>query len=351
MLVAEQNAKTVMNFMLGVDEMQNELISIIIPAYNVGEFIEICLDSLLNQTHKNLEIIVIDDGSDDNTAVICDEFASKDKRVKVIHTKNCGVSHARNTGLDNAHGDYIGFVDADDWVDEDTYEQLLHEIIENNADVAGGGYIREEENGGYITFKKGSAAVYSRDEILQKIFSCDVPKLLYWELCDKLFKKELVTNIRFDESIGTAEDKLFFWQAMKNVNKFAYVPLFKYHYRMRQGSAVHSGITDKTISSLKAERYIWEMSREEDGNLRNVMFANYVSNLLGCTRQMLVYDVEKYENDIKKNQAEIRENFFELILLSNLTKRMFMAVIYLSMPLRLCILLKRMILKESDILN
>ena len=334
--------------MLGVDEMQNELISIIIPAYNVGEFIGICLDSLLNQTHKKMEIIVIDDGSDDNTADICDKFASKNKRVRVIHTKNCGVSHARNTGLDNAHGDYIGFVDADDWVDEDTYEQLLREIIENNADVAGGGYIREEENGGYITLKKGNAAVYSREEILQKIFSCDVPKLLYWELWDKLFKKELVTNIRFDESIGTSEDKLFFWQVMKNAKSFAYAPLFKYHYRMRKGSAVHSGITDKTISSLKAERYILEMSKEENDVLKRIVFENYTNNLLGCTRQMLVYDEKKYENDIKRNQSEIRANFLKVVLSSKFTMRFLLGAIYLSLPFVLCLRLKKLIVKDGD---
>ncbi|WP_051586443.1 glycosyltransferase [Selenomonas sp. AE3005] len=193
-----------------VDKILNGLISIIIPVYNVGDYLEYCLNSVLNRTYRNLEIIVIDDGSEDNTAEIIDEFAKRDKRIKAIHTNNCGVSHARNVGLNTAHGEYIGFVDGDDWVDEDTYEHLLREIVNNNADVAGGGYICEEENGGYITLKKEKRAVYSRNDILQVIFSCDVPKLLYWELCDKLFKKELVTNTRFDESIGTAEDKLFF---------------------------------------------------------------------------------------------------------------------------------------------
>ena len=325
-----------------------DFISVIIPAYNVETYIDTCLDSLVNQTFGNLEILVIDDGSNDSTGSRCDEWEIKDKRIKVIHTKNCGVSHARNVGLNNAHGDYIGFVDADDWVDEDTYEQLLRELVNNNADVAGGGYIREEENGGYITLKKGSSVVYSREEILQEIFSCDVPKLLYWELCDKLFKKELVTNVRFDESIGTAEDKLFFWQVMKKANRFAYAPLFKYHYRMRQGSAVHSGITDKTISSLKSERYIWEMARDEKYDLRRIMFENYASNLLGCTRQMIVYDGKKYENDIKRNQSEIRAYFFKLILSSRLTLRLLMAVIFLSLPFEICFGLKKLIMKDSE---
>ena len=176
------------NYMKEDDEMTNPLISIIVPAYNVGIYIEDCLNSLLNQTYKNLEIIVIDDGSKDTTADISDELSVRDKRIKVFHTCNFGVSYARNIGLDNANGDYIGFVDADDWVDTDMYEKLLQEIIEKGADASGGGYIREDENGGCITLRKREAKSYSRKDILQEIFSLKSRKILYWELCDKLFK-------------------------------------------------------------------------------------------------------------------------------------------------------------------
>ena len=104
------------------------LISIIVPIYNIAEYASECIQSLINQTYKNIEIILVDDGSTDHSPVICDEFAEQDERIKVIHKRNGGLSDARNAGLDVATGEYIGFVDGDDWVDEDMYETLYHLI-------------------------------------------------------------------------------------------------------------------------------------------------------------------------------------------------------------------------------
>ena len=116
------------------------LISIIIPAYNIEDYIGTCLDSLLKQTYKNLEIIVVDDGSSDNTGKIVDEYTIKYKNIKVIHKKNAGVSAARNSGLDLASGDYIGFVDGDDTVDEEMFEILINNAIKYDADISHCGY-------------------------------------------------------------------------------------------------------------------------------------------------------------------------------------------------------------------
>ena len=106
-----------------------DLISIILPVYKVEKYIDKCMESLINQTYKNLEIILVDDGSPDNSGKLCDEWSKKDKRVKVIHKENGGVSSARNAGLDAATGDYIAFIDPDDWVDLETYEKMLNAII------------------------------------------------------------------------------------------------------------------------------------------------------------------------------------------------------------------------------
>ena len=105
--------------------MKGPLISVIVPVYKVEQYLDRCLQSIVNQTYKNLEIILVDDGSPDNCPQICDEWAKRDKRIKVIHTQNRGVSTARNIGIDVANGQYIGFVDSDDWIEEDMYEFLL----------------------------------------------------------------------------------------------------------------------------------------------------------------------------------------------------------------------------------
>lgn len=329
---------------------KNETISVIVPVYNVEAYIAECIESLVVQTYKNIEIILIDDGSKDDSGRICDDWAVRDSRIKVVHIKNQGVSHARNVGLKRATGRYIGFVDADDWVEPDFYEILIRGIIDNNTDAAGSGYTREEKTGGVVTLRKGMPKVFSRGEILQEIFSCNIPKLLYWELCDKLFKKELITNIYLDESIAVGEDMLFFWQIMKRAERFAYVPSYKYHYRMREGSAVHSGISEKSISSFKAVQMIWESAQEEDDDdgLQHTIFRHYLTSAISITRQMLVYDVEGYEKAIKDNQKLIRQNWREIVCMNNLSARAVIGTFFLCLPFALCRNMLCFIKKKSD---
>ena len=105
--------------------MYGNLVSVIVPIYNVEKYLEKCIESIVNQTYKNLEIILVDDGSQDNCPAMCDEWTQKDSRIKVIHKKNGGLSSARNAGLEVSNGEYISFVDSDDWLDENTFEELL----------------------------------------------------------------------------------------------------------------------------------------------------------------------------------------------------------------------------------
>ena len=117
-------------------EDQNDLLSVIVAAYNIADYIERGLDSVCSQTYRNLEIIVVDDGSTDDTGLLCDEFAAKDRRIQVIHKKNGGLADARNAGFAKANGRYIAFVDGDDWIDSDMYEKMLSVLKEQCADVA-----------------------------------------------------------------------------------------------------------------------------------------------------------------------------------------------------------------------
>lgn len=312
------------------------LISIIVPIYNVADYLDECVFSLVNQTYKNIEIILIDDGSTDASGTMCDKWKKLDKRIKVIHTNNYGVSHARNAGLDIAKGDYIGFVDGDDWLEKETYELLLREIIDKGTDVAGGGYIRENEKGSYVDLRKENARTLLRDDIIQEVFSCNIPKLLFWELCDKLIKKELVTKVRFDEKIHSSEDMLFFWQVMKKCKSFSFLPLYKYHYRMRKGSAIHSMISPKSISSLKAISVIWNSAQNENEKTKKGIWELYARSLLGITKQMLIYDAVYYENAIKINQKIIRNNIRSMFGASKLSIKMFFGVLFCILPFQVC---------------
>ena len=127
-----------------------DLISIIVPVYNVEKYIHECVDSIINQTYKNIEIILVDDGSPDNCGKICDEYAKKDNRIKVIHKPNGGLSDARNHGIDVANGEWLMFIDSDDWIEPNMAEKLLHSALNNKADLAISSVILFDEEKEYI---------------------------------------------------------------------------------------------------------------------------------------------------------------------------------------------------------
>lgn len=137
--------------------MKKPLVSLIVPVYRVEDYLDDCLHSLVGQTYRNLEILLIDDGSPDRCPELCDAWARRDSRIKVFHTENHGVSHARNVGLDQATGDYIGFVDSDDWVDPDYYENMVMALRQMDAEVCGAGYTREDPDGPHVILRRGQA--------------------------------------------------------------------------------------------------------------------------------------------------------------------------------------------------
>ncbi|MCI9559123.1 MAG: glycosyltransferase [Lachnospiraceae bacterium] len=180
-------------------------ISVIIPVYNVENYLKRCIESVIKQTYKNLEIILVDDGSTDHSADICDEYAQKDKRIIVIHKKNGGLSSARNAGIGIATGDFIGFVDSDDYISENMYRNLLALILKGNYDISVCGICRTDGKRKWIK-RDRSIVTYKRDEYLKKILKINSHDPNHFA-CNKLYKKELFedSTVRYPESL-TCED-------------------------------------------------------------------------------------------------------------------------------------------------
>ena len=213
---------------------EKPLISVIVPVYNVEPYLRKCLDSILNQTYRNLEIIIVDDGSTDDSGKICDEY--HDSRIQVFHTENRGLSAARNLGLDHAAGQYIGFVDSDDWIEPDMYEVLLNKALETGADVV--------ECGVYITSQNKTEEKKRRNSILSGADA--VGELLQDKLADnawnKLYIKQCFLTIRFPEGM-IFEDIATTYKVFAAANLVAIVDAVEYHYIRRRGSLsrVHNG--------------------------------------------------------------------------------------------------------------
>ena len=230
--------------------MQNPLISIIVPIYKVEEYIKNCIDSIISQTYKNLEIILVDDGSPDNCGNICEEYSLKDKRIKVIHKKNGGLSSARNAGLDIASGEYIGFIDSDDWIEGDMYESLYNALVEYNADISVcGRYIVQ---GNRITTISDSekAEVFTRREALSELVLDEYSgmKNFAW---DKLYKKELFENIRYPEG-KYYEDIFTTYKLFSLSNKIVDIKSPKYYYLLREDSICGTNDASKRYDYYQA---------------------------------------------------------------------------------------------------
>lgn len=207
--------------------MAKKLVSIIVPVYNKEEKLRSCLESLLEQTLSRIEIILIDDGSTDRSGEICDEYEIRDNSIKVIHKRNGGVSSARNYGLNIATGDYIGFVDADDYIEPDMYSKLL-DVAQIHFDtiVQCGHYYGQDDS---EISDKTEKTELNRTEMLGNLISGKNAQGYLW---NKLYPAELVQRIYFDEKIGFGEDLLWNYRVMQNAERLICISDKLYHYEI-----------------------------------------------------------------------------------------------------------------------
>lgn len=216
-------------------EMKKEaLISVIVPAYNVEKYIRKCLDSVCGQTYRNLEIIVVDDGSADGTGAICDEFAARDGRVRVLHLENCGVGAARNRGFDCATGELIGFVDSDDWAEPDMFETLCNVLVDNDVDISICSYFRERKSGTKPQSDDGKVFSLTSKQALSELITDKTYKNYLW---NKLFRRSLFDGIRFPENTHY-EDVAVVYRLFAKAQAFKCVNRPLYHHVYRTGSIV-----------------------------------------------------------------------------------------------------------------
>lgn len=266
-----------------------EKISIIIPVYNVKEYLAQCIDSVLNQSYENIEVLIVDDGSTDGSSQLCDMYGERDSRVKVLRQENKGVVAARNLGIENASGKYIGFIDADDWIDKEMYAVLISEIGE--CDVVSTGYKKyyfenENEVQYFDAIPEGRYEGRDKMEFIWSNMICYMGterKGVYSYLWNKLFRRDII--LRFYKNLNTkirySEDAAFLYNFLLNANSVAVVHKAFYHHRIRHGSAVYS--YDKYFLSNVNEFYV----SVEELFSKHYLKENLISQLEKKTIQLL----------------------------------------------------------------
>lgn len=229
-------------------------ISVIVPVYNASSTIERCIDSILENKIEKLQIITVDDGSTDGSSDLLEKFHQRDERITVIHKCNEGVAAARNTGLMAANGDYIAFIDADDYIDSNYFKNLLDEIIEHDADICYCFAYNEDEDGNVLRRDYGKSGEISSTEY---DWMSGQSHCVVW---GALFANRIVDGLRFDERLSVGEDTLFFAQCVNRSNRIYCLGQPMYHYVINRDSASHGKFDDKKYSDLIAWQKICQIS-------------------------------------------------------------------------------------------
>lgn len=287
-----------------------ELISIIIPIYQVEKYLQKCIESVINQTYKHLEIILIDDGSLDNCPKICDEYAKKDSRIVVIHQKNSGLSAARNTGIENSTGEYLVFVDSDDTVELNLVEDLYKCVKKSNCKMAACGRKFVFEDGKVICkLPKNLERVFSFNEAIIEMNNFYFFDMSAW---GKIYNRNLFENIRFPEG-KLSEDYFIMYQIIELAQKVAYISKPLYNYLQRTSSiSRNKKINHDFILAAKEQMENLENRYPELKSVLHTAYASanltvadfYIKNRVKCSSQ----HVNEFRMAIKENLKYINNN-------------------------------------------
>lgn len=304
------------------------MISVIVPVYRVEKYLPKCIESLVKQTFKDIEIILVDDGSPDSCGKICDMYAEKYEQLVIIHQVNQGVSVARNAGLKIAKGEYIGFVDPDDWVAPEMYESMYGAMKETGTDLVICGYDYYDEQGQvdesrrYITKKNETI---TQKEVMYR-FS-DMPPSIRHGVVNKLFKKELLKNQNFKEGLHSSEDVLFLDEYVQKIKNAVIVHQPYYKNLVRQGSATHGGLKIESLAdSFTAHYQMYADAVKLYPELKNHSLAFLLDV---CTLKYIEAKRKiKYLKDEEKKLAELQLKKMKHFIKKNAVKAIFDSEIY-----------------------
>lgn len=288
----------------------DEIISIIVPVYNASKYIEECICSILEQTYKNIEILLVDDGSKDNSLKICNRFASEDKRVKVFSKANTGVSDTRNYGIENCSGKYVTFVDSDDRLESTAIEKMYNKLKETEADVVIGGVCDFYDDGKTIPHKYNLQKIieYNNEEALKALLLEYPFNGVVWS---KLYKRELFNTQKFDINTKIAEDLKLLYKMFFHCKKIIFFPDIVYHWRINPNSVTKQALNESWFKEVSICEEIIQFVSSECPEIIKYAQRRYLSIILTLSRKAIK------ENGSKEQRKLLKECLFKYKFLNN----------------------------------
>ena len=286
-------------------------ISVIIPVYNVEQYLEKCLDSILNQTYKNIEIILVNDGSIDKSGLICDEYSRKYNNIKVFHKENGGVSSARNLGITVAKGEYITFADPDDFLNKDMYKILYENAKNYNSDITICSVNEIRENVIATEDNTGKINKYSKKDAINGYFN-DIYPFNHNYLWNKLFKRAMFDEIKLNEKITYQEDSEIMIKLLNLSENIIYVGIPLYNYDLRLGSLSSGNISKSKITAERAFYSIYEYTKENICEYKDKALLKYISLVFNIVIE-IIKSGDQYNDDYINIGYRIKEIYWQLI--------------------------------------
>ena len=278
------------------------MISIIVPVYNVEPYLRKCLDSIINQTYRDLEILIIDDGSTDGSGEICNEYAASDHRLQVIHQNNKGLSEARNSGIDIATGDYILFVDGDDWIESNTVECLYQACLDHNAEVSCCGHYKEFADRTTVHSLVTSKKEYEGEEIAVPAMKGSFAHYA-WE---KLWERSLFEECRFPSGMQF-EDVATTWRLFLRCNKVVCIPDVLFHYTYRKDSIGNTKTMKNLADRWAAFKERYDMMSDKSDELKRICTMGCLQTI-GYTWRWLYIVKDRDEKKLNEMREFLKNN-------------------------------------------
>lgn len=303
-----------------------QLVTVIVPVYNVEKYLYKCISSIVEQSYRNLEIILVDDGSDDNSYSICKDFSKRDTRINVYHTKNLGLSHARNVGLDHANGEYISFVDSDDYIHKDMIKTML--LKADDADLVICNYERVSDSKELIQDKKCLKDEYWSAKSFWQYYYLEGLRVFCCVAWNKLYKKNLFDNVRYPLN-KIHEDEYVIKDIINQCNKVKVITDLLYYYVQRENSIMHK----KYQGNLEeAEAYLGRCNEFQKNNLVNILREN-LNEIPGLLINGFLENKNQTNAKIRFYQLKEEYSFFvKQYLKRNPSIKLYLKDLMLSIP-------------------
>ena len=318
----------------------NDLISVIVPIYNVGPYLEKCINSICKQTYANLEIILVDDGSIDESSEICDRYVNQDERIRVVHKMNGGLTSARKAGIREATGKYTTFVDGDDWIEESMYETLHRDAVFYDVPVVLSGMFRENDSGVYTTLPATKCGTGLFENERYENLRNHLRSFLNWSGCNKLFLSDLVSQElnKIDDDLSGIEDDFFSAGCIARANRVFVEEKVFYHGYDRSESETHRRHPDYYLMLHRALPYYYEMmsygGKEMEKDLKQSCVSGVLRGIENIFPEMFFPEyyfenqnnLEKNANVVLYGAGNVGECFYQQII----NKKMFKIVLWVD---------------------